>query len=159
MTSPWRGQIGTQSTSEMIRLGLIVVMTCLFCLFGYLPASDMEQSESNNCKTKLKILQWNCRSLNINLHYLIQYINQSCCHVICLQSINCLSKKLPKIEGYHYPPITEKTSRAEEKIYTATYIKVEIIHEIYSSPIPVHIAQPIYSNAVQVLFQTKKIKI
>lgn len=143
----------------MYSTALLVLTVVLLCLHGCLFALAMERNDPVDKQVKLTILQWNCRSVNLNLHYLIQHINQNGCQVICLQSPNCSFKQLPKIEGYFYPPVTERINNTVDKVYTATYIKIEILHEILSSPILVHPTQPIFSNSVCVTFQTKKIKI
>lgn len=135
---------GVRIMSVMVVFHLIVT--------GLLAAPEMD-------KEKLRILQWNCRSLNSNLHYLIQKLNHTVYQILCIQSPNCLRRKLPKIEGYYYPPVTEEIKNSDGKVQTATYIKINIIHEMLPPPVPTHPDQPIYSNLVNVTFLTKKVKI
>lgn len=101
-------------------------------------------------KTPLKILQWNCRAIARNIHYLNNYLKEANPQVICLQSPHTTKFKLPQIAGYHFPPTTESNKTPIEKIHTATYIQIEIEHEILNTPVPLHPSQPIYSNYIKI---------
>ena len=80
------------------------------------------------------MLQWNCRSINTNLHYLIQYMNQ--CpgfhDVVCLQSLAVKKNDLPVIDGYYYPPFF---SIEQMNVRTAIYVKSSLQASPVNSPV------------------------
>lgn len=83
--------------------------------------------QANTGKTPLKIIQWNCRAISRNIHYLNylnNYLNEVRPHIICLQFLLSIKSKLPHLQGYHFPPITEANKTPVDKIHTATYIQI-----------------------------------
>lgn len=98
----------------------------------------------------LKILQWNCRSINSNSHYLTQHLDKVASQIICLQSLNINKFKLPHLAGYYYPPIIEFQTKSTDKVQTATYILLGIAHEILPPPFKFNPDHPIYCNVLQI---------
>ena len=70
----------------------------------------------------MKILQWNCRSINTNLPFLVHYLVTNHHEVLCIQSLGCKPCDLPEIEGFYYPP-TYGLYPGTNKVGTATYVR------------------------------------
>ena len=81
----------------------------------------------------MKILQWNCRSIDKNLEQLKQHLSQNSYIALCLQSLNSKKINLPKIDGYHYPPITDFKGDPK-KIFTAIYIQANLNYSEQAPP-------------------------
>ena len=81
----------------------------------------------------IKLLQWNCRSITANLDHLQQYLCENLFHVLCLQSLNCHFSKLPKVDGYYFPPIVNKQAD-NRKVYTATYVHTSLSYDLINPP-------------------------
>lgn len=86
---------------------------------------------SNN----LNILQWNCRSAGPTFQYLEHFLKDSKKHVLAIQSLNTQKQKLPKLDGYYYPPVTQVRGRAG-KVMVATYVSTDITYRPVSTPAP-----------------------
>ena len=82
----------------------------------------------------LKILQWNCRSISRNLPYLIDYLSKGSYAILCLQSLNCHYSKLPKLDGFYYPPVRGETLD-KTRVGTAIYIKIGLAFQHVPSPV------------------------
>ena len=76
-----------------------------------------------NKNNQLVVLQWNCRSLNRNVDYLVHYISQNQVDILCVQSPCCRRGDLPKIDGYYYPPVSHGHPSVGGREGTVTYIK------------------------------------
>ena len=76
--------------------------------------------EHNTPDKTLRVLQWNCRSINTTKDQLIQHLARSKYQILALQSLAVTPAQLPVIEGFHYPPyyVTDKNN----KVKVATYI-------------------------------------
>ena len=79
---------------------------------------------------KLSILQWNSRSLRRNLPFLKHHITQNNYDILCIQSPNCFSPNLPKLEGYYYPPVRSSFRDRPKFLGAVTYIKTGIPYTI-----------------------------
>ena len=89
----------------------------------------------NNEKKTLNIMQWNCRSLVTNLHYLKDYVKNQSPQIVSLQSLNVRQNKLPKLEGYFYPPVTQFI-KINCKVSAAIYIRNDVDYIPCTSPVP-----------------------
>ena len=79
---------------------------------------------------KISILQWNCRSLSTNQHYLQQYLKNHRHHVLVLQSLNIVKSKLPKIDNYFFPPVYNFCDKNK-------YIQHDLEYwPVFPSPVP-----------------------
>ena len=91
----------------------------------------------------LKILQWNCRSINSSIDELRQFLHEKPHQVLCLQSLNCQKHKLPKLDGFYFPPIVNKPAD-NNKVYTATYVHTSLSYSLiqpaYNVPGTVHMS-------------------
>ena len=98
----------------------------------------------------LSVLQWNCRSIHGKEELLVQHIKdtRSDISVLALQSVGTITKALPNINGFHYPPFLTKE---DNKIRTATYIKVGLTTNF--------IKQLDHSIGHEISLQTKNSKI
>ena len=83
----------------------------------------MKLSNNNN----IKIFQWNARSIDKNINYLIQHLSENNYHLLLIQSLNVNLYKLPKLSGYFYPPIINHVKK-DEKIKTCKHIKYIYTH-------------------------------
>ncbi|KAL8604361.1 hypothetical protein ACOMHN_028124 [Nucella lapillus] len=92
------------------------------------------------------ILQWNCRNINTNSHYLKQHLHQSSRDygILCLQSLAVKKEDLPVLKGYYYPPFY---SLQDGKVRTATYVK----DSLQTAPIRVPVRE--LSTACEVIMQ------
>ena len=97
----------------------------------------------------VNILQWNARSLNKNIDYLVNFLADSVerFHVLLIQSPFCQKDKLPEIEGYFYPP--ECSCNVEGKAFTCTYVHKTVIYEQAHSPLQ-DCPSLLYSNNIQI---------
>ena len=99
----------------------------------------------------VKILQWNCRSVITNLHYLTQHLSAVSYQVLVFQSLNVSQKNLPKLTNYSYPPIHEDVLKDTEKIRTAIYVHENLKCSPCTSPVPTNKIN-LYSCAAKVKF-------
>ena len=86
-------------------------------------------------QTKICFLQWNCRSIQTNLSYLIQHLQCNDYQALLLQSLNVNSNKLPKLDNYYYPPIYHRENK-KDKVNCAIYIRIGLNYSLCSSPAP-----------------------
>ena len=77
---------------------------------------DYQASTEDN----LSILQWNCRSLFTNVDRLAQLLSEQHFDIIALQSVGTISKTLPILENFHYPPYKRVSDR---KYRTVIYVR------------------------------------
>ena len=103
------------------------------------------------------IFQWNCRSINRNLPYLLEYLahTKDTQHILCIQSPNVKYSDLPRIEGYYYPPAV---SNKDDKVRTATYVHMQCNYTQTKSPIA-NIPNTVYATTIQVITNNKEINI
>ncbi len=59
------------------------------------------------------------------MDYLVQYISQNNFDLLSLQSLNCRSGGLPRLEGYYYPPVCGPTSSGD-RVMVCIYIKINV---------------------------------
>ena len=83
----------------------------------------------------IRIMQWNCRSINNKMDRLLQLLRTKNPDVIALQSLCNNVFSLPNIEGYYYPPITDRRFKYQEEL-VATYVKINTDYKIVDSPGP-----------------------
>ena len=86
-------------------------------------------------KTGFSVLQWNSRSINMNLLHLQHYLSENKHHIVALQSMNVTKSKLPKLEDYFYPPVTHICDH-NSKTYAAIYIRKDVDYKIIQPPVP-----------------------
>ena len=80
---------------------------------------------------KIKIFQWNRRSIMKNLLSFESYIEQNDFCILALQSLNVSYQKLPKLQNYFYPPICEYCrDKTDQKIYTAIYVRDDLEYSV-----------------------------
>lgn len=82
----------------------------------------------------IKILQWNCRSIDKNMDQLSQFLTSQPCHILCLQSLNVRHLNLPNIQGYFFPPIYSIDKKIN-RVSTAIYIRSDIAYTNFNPPI------------------------
>ena len=83
----------------------------------------------------IRIMQWNCRSINNKMDRLLPLLRTKCPDVIALQSLCNNVFSLPNIEGYYYPPITDRRFKYREEL-VATYVRINTDYKIVDSPCP-----------------------
>ena len=105
----------------------------------------------------LKILQWNCRSIDRNFIHLKQHLAQNSYLALCLQSLNTKKSNLPVIDGYYYPPISDFEGDPR-KVYTAIYIQTRLNFSVQVPPIPPNTTD-IYACSAKILFQNSNFTI
>lgn len=75
-------------------------------------------------RSKLSIMQWNCRALTSKIPHLLYYLQiHSAIDILMLQSLNISPKTLPQLDGYYYPPIY-KTENG--RVMVATYVSTKL---------------------------------
>ena len=83
----------------------------------------------------IKVLQWNCRSQRTTFHFLRQYLAEKRGYdFLCLQSLNCVHRDLPQLEGYFYPPFCKVAPN--KRVAVATYVRSPISCSAVSFPTP-----------------------
>ena len=94
-----------------------------YCFWpGYFSQNNTNMSPDKQSSKDTNILQWNCRSINTNIHYLVQHLHE-CKYdydILCLQSLAVKKEDLPVLKDYYYPPLF---SLQEDKVRTAIYVK------------------------------------
>ena len=98
---------------------------------------------------KLRIMQWNCRSISTNVKYLKQYIDDVCPHVISIQSLGVNFFNLPKLNGYFYPPVTNIPDSKNGKLHTALYMRQDTQYVPIKSPVQ-KTCLDTYSSAIKI---------
>ena len=100
--------------------------------------------------SNVNILQWNCRNINTNIHFLTQLLHQSpsVYDIICLQSLAVKRSELPVIDGYYYPPYL---SLEETNVRTAIYVK----NNLQSSPLIPPVRQ--LSTACEIVLKDRSV--
>ena len=94
------------------------------------------------------IFQWNCRTISSNISYLKQYVSTEQHHILALQSLNVNRFKLPKLDGYFFPPILQY-SKNDRKISTCIYIRDDLEYSSCKSPIHKEL-ENIFSSVVKI---------
>ena len=104
----------------------------ILCFLPFMESNNHTKNERSGDSNQFCLLQWNCRS-RCNFDYLVQFLKDKRYQVICLQSLNCYKKDLPKLEGYFYPPVIDETEKYA-KIKIAVYISNTILYKARSPP-------------------------
>ena len=91
---------------------------------------------ANSSTNQTNILQWNCRNIKTNSHYLVQYLHESPYDydILCLQSLAVKKEDLTILKGYYYPPFY---SLQDGKVRSAIYVK----DSLQASPIRVPVRE------------------
>ena len=79
--------------------------------------------------------QWNARSIWTNLLAFENHISENNYAVIALQSLNVEKRRMPKLEGYYYPPICNCYENSV-KVKVALYIRQDLKYTLLSDVIP-----------------------
>ena len=90
----------------------------LLCVLSIFYSSTMPVSN-------LRIVQWNCRSINNKSAVLEKWLEQNPTDILLLQSLSVKSSSLPKLKGF-LPPECDFSS---ERIQVATYVSEKIKYE------------------------------
>ena len=84
-----------------------------------------------NIKNNISFFQWNARSIWTNLPSFENHIVQNRYAVLALQSLNIEKRKMPKLENYFYPPITNCINPTD-KVYSALYVRKDLKYSVNS---------------------------
>ena len=104
--------------------------------------------------SSLKILQWNCRSINGKVDLLKKQISETKPNILCLQSLTVSYNNLPVIPGYFaYPPAITENNRVKVCIYIDNNL---IFNKIDN---PSNIDQEIFATTISLQTNPKPINI
>ena len=115
---------------------MFFIFECLFCNC-HLVCNMNERTYTPDSLDGIKILQWNSRSIASNLLSFEHFISCESYSILALQSLNVDRKKMPKLNGYYFPPICECDRNS--KVKSAIYIRQGLAYEQLSSsssPLP-----------------------
>lgn len=101
----------------------------------------------------LRIMQWNCRSINTTISYLKDFLYNESCDILALQSTNVHYSKLPKLDGFYYPPVIDIKNKGK-LIKVATYIRCGLSYDVETSPVSSE--ENVWSCLVQVHMKGSK---
>ena len=85
--------------------------------------------------SNITFFQWNARSIWTNLLAFENHISENNYAIIALQSLNVEKRRMPKLEGYFYPPLCNCYEHTE-KVKVALYIRQDLRYSLISEVIP-----------------------
>lgn len=80
---------------------------------------------------KLRIVQWNCRSITGRCDHLQRHIREFAPDVLMLQSLHVAKRQLPRLPGFHYPPVYGAEGG---RVMVATYLSDRLQYRDRASP-------------------------